>query len=95
MGIQIPIFLYHQTSQTSIGRSFTARTRFRVPSAKAAPRVGTPLAKVAIRAGMFLLSALLRAIEHPLIGYRETIPVPIDEFLFLGRVLYFFLYFPF
>ena len=41
---------------------------------------------------MLLRPAGLRAIEQPLGGYREPIPIPIDEFLFLGSVYYFVLY---
>jgi len=95
MGIKTLIFLYHQTSQTSIRRSLPAGARFWVPSAKAATGVGTPLTEKAIGAGVLLRLGGLRAIEQPLIGHRETIPIPIDEFLFLGRFFYFFLSFPF
>jgi hypothetical protein len=92
MGIEILIFLYHQTSPTSIRRSLSAGARSRIPLAEAAPGVGTPLAEIAIRAGALLRPAGLRAIEQPLIGHRETIPIPIDEVFFLGRFFYSILY---
>jgi hypothetical protein len=92
MGIKTLIFLYHQTSETSIGRSLPAGARFWVPPAKAAAGVGTPLTEKTIRAGVLLLPAGLRAIEQSLGGYRESIPIPIDEFFFLGRFFYFGLY---
>jgi hypothetical protein len=41
---------------------------------------------------VFLRPGGLRAIEHALGGYREPIPVPIDEFRFLGRISLFVLY---
>ena len=79
MGIKTLIFLYHQTSQTSIRRSLPAGARFWVPSAKAATGVGTPLAEVAIRAGMFLRPPLLRAIEKPLGAYFKAPSLGIGE----------------
>jgi hypothetical protein len=43
---------------------------------------------MAIRAGVFLRPGGFRAIEQSLGGYRETIAIPIDELLFLGRIFY-------
>jgi len=82
------------SSKTSIRRSFSAGARFRVSSAKAATGVGTPLTEIAIRAGVLLRLAGPWAIEQPLIGYRETIPILIDEVFVLRRFIYFVLHFP-
>ena len=88
MGNKASIFLYHQTSETSIERSLFGRARVRNSSTKAAPGVGTPLAEIAVRAGVLLRPAGLRAIEQPLGGYRKKISILIDEFLFLRGTLY-------
>ena len=88
MGNKASIFLYHQTSETSIERSLFGRARVRNSSTKAAPGVGTPLTKIAIGAGVLLRPARLRAIEQSLGGYRKTIPIRVDEFLFLRGILY-------
>jgi hypothetical protein len=78
------LFLYHQSRETSIGRSFPFPAPFGVLPAKVAARVGAPLAKMAIRARVFLLPIPSPGAEEKALRRHLEATLPHDdEFLFL------------